>query len=130
MYIILLVGGNLHILCLIIILNTYLSLCLRKLNPESELPLEKHPAVAALSNLLDFNHNCGYLTFANVGVLDFGRPQGEATQVHLRGNLSLIVIAYQHFPSQSTFFGKNEHEKATFIISLIKDLNFLLHEMV
>ncbi|XP_066149424.1 protein FAM91A1 [Euwallacea fornicatus] len=55
-----------------------------KPNPEANLPLSKHPAISSLSELLDFHHNCGYLTFANIGVLDFGRPQGEASQVHLR----------------------------------------------
>ncbi|XP_048524001.1 protein FAM91A1 isoform X2 [Dendroctonus ponderosae] len=56
-----------------------------KNSPNSELDrLTKHPAVPVLSELLDLNHSCGYLTFANVGVLDFGRPKGENIQVRLK----------------------------------------------
>ncbi|XP_050303442.1 protein FAM91A1 [Anthonomus grandis grandis] len=53
---------------------------------EVESPLLKHPALMSLHDLLDFDHTCGYVTFANVGVLDFGRPQGETTQVRLKGS--------------------------------------------
>lgn len=55
-------------------------------SPESESQLVRHPSVAALSELLDLDHSCGYLTFANVGVLDFGRPEGEDPQVRLKGS--------------------------------------------
>lgn len=57
-----------------------------KNSSKSELDrLTKHPAVPVLAELLDLNHSCGYLTFANVGVLDFGRPTGESIQVRLKG---------------------------------------------
>ncbi|KAI4458818.1 protein fam91a1 [Holotrichia oblita] len=40
----------------------------------SKLPWKEHPAVHLLSKVLDLEHNCGYLTFANIGVPDFGCP--------------------------------------------------------
>ncbi|KAK9686379.1 FAM91 C-terminus [Popillia japonica] len=40
----------------------------------SKLPWKEHPAVHILSKVLDLEHNCGYLTFANIGVPDFGCP--------------------------------------------------------
>ncbi|CAG9766655.1 unnamed protein product [Ceutorhynchus assimilis] len=54
-------------------------------SPEAAQFLTKHPAIGALFELLDLDHSCGYLTFANVGVLDFGRPEGEGMQVRLKG---------------------------------------------
>ncbi|KRT78908.1 hypothetical protein AMK59_6359, partial [Oryctes borbonicus] len=40
----------------------------------SKLPWKEHPSVHLLSHILDLEHNCGYLTFANIGVPDFGCP--------------------------------------------------------
>lgn len=39
----------------------------------TDLQFRIHPAIdRILSNHIDLEHNCGYITFANVGVLDFG----------------------------------------------------------
>ncbi|XP_060526700.1 protein FAM91A1 [Cylas formicarius] len=48
-------------------------------------PLPNHPVLSILAEVLDLEHSCGYLTFANVGVLDFGRPKGAERRVQLRG---------------------------------------------
>ncbi|XP_030755665.1 protein FAM91A1 [Sitophilus oryzae] len=54
-------------------------------NSDTESVLKRHPAVTILTDLLDLNHTCGYLTFANVGVLDFGRAEGESAEIRLKG---------------------------------------------
>ncbi|XP_022920687.1 protein FAM91A1 [Onthophagus taurus] len=43
----------------------------------SKLNWKDHPSVKLLSKTLDLDHNCGYLTFANIGVLDFGCPKRD-----------------------------------------------------
>ncbi|EEZ97172.2 Protein FAM91A1-like Protein [Tribolium castaneum] len=44
-----------------------------------DLQFRNHPSVKYLSNLIDLEHNCGYITFANIGVLDFGCQHKEMT---------------------------------------------------
>jgi hypothetical protein len=46
---------------------------------QTDVQFRTHPAVGHLSNLVDLEHNCGFLTFANVGVLDFGCANKEPT---------------------------------------------------
>ncbi|XP_023013804.1 protein FAM91A1 [Leptinotarsa decemlineata] len=43
----------------------------------TDLMFQNHLAVSCLTEFVDLNHNCGYLTFANIGVLDFGCPNRE-----------------------------------------------------
>lgn len=45
-------------------------------NPADVL-FRNHPAVKSMSELVDLEHNCGYLTFANIGVSDFGCPNKD-----------------------------------------------------
>ncbi|XP_018574511.1 protein FAM91A1 [Anoplophora glabripennis] len=42
-----------------------------------DLLFKNHQAVRCLGEFVDLDHNCGYLTFANIGVLDFGCPNKE-----------------------------------------------------
>lgn len=46
-------------------------------SPNHSLKWKNHPAVRNLSGLVDLEHNCGYLTFANIGVPDFGCANRE-----------------------------------------------------
>ncbi|XP_045467641.1 protein FAM91A1 [Harmonia axyridis] len=39
----------------------------------------KHPASRILNEIIDIERNCGFLTFVNIGVLDFGCPNREPT---------------------------------------------------
>ncbi|XP_076259821.1 protein FAM91A1 [Rhynchophorus ferrugineus] len=55
-------------------------------NQDVETTLLKHPAISNLIDLLDLKHTCGYLTFANVGILDLGRPEGESPEIRLKGS--------------------------------------------
>lgn len=41
-------------------------------SPNRNLKWKKHPAVRNMWDLVDLEYNCGYLTFANIGVPDFG----------------------------------------------------------
>ncbi|CAG9815575.1 unnamed protein product [Phaedon cochleariae] len=43
----------------------------------SDSMFRNHKAVKCLAEVVDLEHNCGYLTFANIGVLDFGCPNRE-----------------------------------------------------
>ncbi|KAJ8985709.1 hypothetical protein NQ317_014358 [Molorchus minor] len=43
----------------------------------TDLIFKNHQAVKCLAEYVDLEHNCGYLTFANIGVLDFGCPNRE-----------------------------------------------------
>lgn len=45
--------------------------------PEAEKVFYNHPAVKCLSEIVDIQHNCGYLTFCNIGILDFGCPSSN-----------------------------------------------------
>ncbi|XP_028149865.1 protein FAM91A1 [Diabrotica virgifera virgifera] len=51
----------------------------------TDLAFRQHKAVKYLQEVVDLDHNCGYLTFANIGVLDFGCPNREK-QVRLGRN--------------------------------------------
>lgn len=42
-----------------------------------DLLFRNHQAVRCLDDFVDLEHNCGYLTFANIGILDFGCPNKE-----------------------------------------------------
>ncbi|KAJ8928401.1 hypothetical protein NQ314_019066 [Rhamnusium bicolor] len=42
------------------------------LEQPTDLLFKNHQAVKCLAEMVDLEHNCGYLTFANIGVLDFG----------------------------------------------------------
>ncbi|CAH0552943.1 unnamed protein product [Brassicogethes aeneus] len=44
----------------------------------TDILFRKHPAVKCLLDLVDLEHNCGYMTFVNIGVLDFGCPNRES----------------------------------------------------
>ncbi|XP_056643964.1 protein FAM91A1 isoform X2 [Diorhabda sublineata] len=43
----------------------------------TDLALRNHRAVKFLQEMVNLEHNCGYLTFANIGVMDFGCPNRE-----------------------------------------------------
>lgn len=45
----------------------------------TDLQFRNHPAIKFLSNFINLENNCGYLTFANIGVLDFGCQNKEIT---------------------------------------------------
>lgn len=44
---------------------------------------KNHPSLKKLRNLLDTSHNCGYVTFADIGVPDFGCPEHDPAVVRL-----------------------------------------------
>ncbi|KAJ8937386.1 hypothetical protein NQ318_015466 [Aromia moschata] len=44
----------------------------------TDLMFKTHQAVKCLAELVDLEHNCGYLTFVNIGALDFGCPNRES----------------------------------------------------
>lgn len=64
-------------------------------SPSANLKWKTHPAVRNLSGLVDLEHNCGYLTFANIGVPDFGcanrDPVVRLGRVYKGGNPGKIV---------------------------------------
>lgn len=47
-------------------------------SPNHNLKWQNHPAARNLCGFVDLEHNCGYLTFANIGVPDFGCAKREA----------------------------------------------------
>lgn len=50
----------------------------RQLADENEgVKWQRHPAVRNLEKFVDLERNCGYLTFANIGVPDFGCSNWE-----------------------------------------------------
>lgn len=51
----------------------------------TDVSFREHRAVKYLQEIVDLEHNCGYLTFGNIGVLDFGCPNREM-QVRLGRN--------------------------------------------
>lgn len=69
----------------------------------SKLFWKEHPAVHILSRVLDLEHNCGYLSFANIGVPDFGYPNldpilrlGSNNSTHIH-NLGKCTICYRDY---------------------------------
>ncbi|KAL1516826.1 hypothetical protein ABEB36_000676 [Hypothenemus hampei] len=54
-----------------------------KNSPDIASPLLIHPVVEILSKVLDLQHNCGYFTFVNIGILDLGRPQNDTAEIRL-----------------------------------------------
>lgn len=51
----------------------------------TDLLFKNHPVIKCLSEFIDIEHNCGYLTFTNIGVLDFGCRNNKERTVRLGG---------------------------------------------
>ncbi|CAG9857143.1 unnamed protein product [Phyllotreta striolata] len=51
----------------------------RRPTEEIDAGFVKHGALARLKEAVDLEHNCGYLTFADIGVVDFGRKMAEGS---------------------------------------------------
>lgn len=65
----------------------------------TELGFQSHKGIGYLKEVVDLEHNCGYLTFVNIGVVDFGCPARDKN-VHLRrvkinnGKVIFLFIYY------------------------------------